>query len=309
LRKQEQRAIELCGNDEACKAEMRQVFQELWSDGWGLKLKVIDEDWQDARDAKKALRDRLLGLIPQYPDLREILEDLLRIIDEEEGSISMNATAGSITTIGGPKSQLRRIDYDLAGSVTVDNWLVSGPMDFAGELDVTGMFSTDLNGSTSFAGRVTAGWISIQMPDGSVYDATVYDDQLGGLESALTATEGVGELSLVLAVDRQVLDNNPQWGVLIDSPTVVRLPIEMDQQKNLSLSFGPGEFGDLFPREPWLSSDYNGDGQLEEVTDFAAFTAGWNAQESLADSDFDADWDQDDVSLWWTRFYEDLANE
>ena len=83
----------------------------------------------------------------------------------------------------------------------------------------------------------------------------------------------------------------------------------MDDQQNLTLRYGPARFGDLLPHVPWVASDYNTDGHLDEATDFAAFMVGWNVGEWLANSDFDNDFDQDDIDLWLIRFQEDFANE
>lgn len=311
LKKERQEALKLCGDDQACQTEMRQVFVELEQRSLELELQVIDEDWQDARDTRKALRDRLIEIIPQYPDIRDLLEDLINILSDETGEIDMNATAVVSSTKHDPGSQMNamRINYDISGWLDVSDWVISGPMNFAGELDVTGAFAIDRTGMTSFSGRVTSGWITLVLPDGTTIDATVYNDVLGGLESTISTTAGVGEASLVLELDRALLDDYPRWGVLIDSPTIIRVPIEMDSNKNISLHYGPARLGDLLPYEPWPASDYNDDGQLDEPSDTAAFMSGWSAGEALADSDFDGDHDSEDIALWLSRFQEDLLHD
>jgi hypothetical protein len=300
--------IARCQGEPACEQLVRETYITLREEAWRLRLEVINEDWQDARERRKALEDKLRDLIPTFPDLRDLLEPLLDYpkSNADAGEGWMTATPDST-----PSSAMSAMatpqptTYTLGGLFTLyDGGLGDPTFGLSGTLEVSGAPVAPGQTRVFSAGTITVTF-SIDQVDFTIHEPVPG----GGLESWIqTDATGEGWISLVLDFDEEtVLEGS--WGAIFSSPTIIRLPVTIDENDVIRFEMSYGVIADLFPYKPWAPSDYDRNGWLNPDEDSTAFLVGFQAQELLADSDGDGTWTQVDIDLWWDRFWDDYANQ
>lgn len=295
LRLEREKELAACETTEDCEG-IANKYAELIFEMNALRKEVVKEHWEEAKKAAKELRQKIIETIPTTPEMREILEDIRDIIDKFVGVADVTGTASTGTTLLGP---VIPIEYSLAGTVEIDDWLYEGEIGISGSLDASGSVAAG-----TFNGTIASGSVALTLPGPFVVTATILENE-PDLPSTLSAVVGgAGEISLVLEFDEQILDTYEEWGALIGSPTIIRVPISMATDYGLSFQH-TGQFGDLFPYEPWPASDYDNDGVLDPNDDLAAFLIGHANQEWLADTNADGVWDFYDLLLWQEHFSDD----
>jgi len=307
LRRKEQQEIKNCNGDPDCIKKVREDFYKLRQDLNKLKQKVIEEDWEDARDARKKLRDRIIDLIPKYPDLKEFLEWLLKQLDEEKVSADLQGVPTSIKVPGGPKSAvgdpLATVDYAVSGKIEIFDWSLDGPVQITGPMNIDYFV-----GAAGVDGTVNSGSLTLALGNGSTLTAPLYQDPTGNIRSSVSVdSAGVGYLTLAFDIDSNLFVGN--WGAVAMTPSLVRIPVVLSPSYKLTFYTEETAIADLFPYEAFPASDYDGDGLLDPEADYAAFTIGIGEKHPLADIDADGDWDQDDVDMWWSDFLTDYAHQ
>jgi len=270
---------------------------------------------KDARAERQKLYDKLIGLIPQPPELKDLLEELKKLIDEDKkkigdgilDAIPRKLPPGTpIDTKGGGISVqhlLSSLDYVLTGNFNFHEGQL------AGNYGITGSFHVNATRNESgFVDTITSGTISVRPPVGPTLKFPIDQQYSQILTSTLTAdAAGNGTIHIYVRTDALTLPAN-LLSAIINPVAGITLPITIDAQGHVRFRFND-KIGKLFSSDPWLSSDYDKDGALDLASDYAAFLDGWAGSETLADSNFDGVWDQTDIDLWLTRFQRDLDNQ
>jgi hypothetical protein len=193
------------------------------------------------REQNRRYRARLVDGTASHPSLRRFLEDARRWLTDQEGSALIilapahpSGAAGTGTDLGA--------DYTLTGQLNVSDWHTRGPLAFSGTLTIRELPKE----SHRFFGHVSHGRINLRIGPGFSVPATIYEAPHEGLRSTVVVSpDGSGELDLVLSVERWIIDLLPA-GFLLDSPTILRVPVSPGDDGSFRLDFGPGPFSELF---------------------------------------------------------------
>jgi len=311
-----QEAIRRCKGDEACIKQVREDYRKLNLQYEELRLKILQESWEDARKLRDDIIKKLLELIPKYPELKDLLDELLRQRDKDKngtgdgkidatpktpsGSAGPGQSNRGTTTNGGTGTTTRELT--LSGKFTFDSGNLAGTYAISGSLVVAGGWNSSGYNATVVDGKVvvTTAAGGRTFPVDKAYAL--------GLPSTITTdSSGAGRIFLVLNTDAISLPLGPA-SAMIGPAATIELPVTVDATGGVHFNFAHGPTRTLFPYTPWPSSDYDQNGVLDATADLSAFMNGWFNHEVNADVNLDGLWDQTDLDLWDDHFQEDVAN-
>jgi hypothetical protein len=305
-------AVARCNGDEACIREVNQERNRLKSLALEARLNALAENWRDARERRREFERELLEILPNFPDLRDVIDLINSDISAHDSVIQLNvegtptrqpqgsgslgyANAGSYTRHAGSQGAagFRRQTYRFTGtaSAAFDAQTVSGAVDFEAVLDestaASGAFHASLR---SGAGTWQSGPIS----------AAITVHPLGA-NSAVIPASGPGMLRVLLEFDY----SSDAWAAVLPVYQTLNVPVTRVDGR-IVLSDEPFELLEFAPHIEHPASDFHRDGVLHHPTDLAAFLAGVSSQQTLADMNHDGVWDSADYVLWDAVFFYDL---
>lgn len=341
INEREEEVVRQCSgsSDPMCANRVREHYNERIRELNQLRVLILQESWQDARKYLEKLRDKYKDLVPQYPELKsllDIIEEMLRrLILSSKGTatptlitpttiptrLTQNEIMSSTSVAmlrGGSNTKAMLTDSTNAQVAQKDPGVqllrapehrynvaiqIQAP---SGSFDVTGSFNTR-GGLGVGTHTVTAGSFRLQAANGVGFTANVVRDTLSNIPSTLTIGDnGTGELRVVLGFNAApiAVANQATW--YMTNPAVLSFPVRVDANGVLSIE-GSGD--ELFPHRNWVASDYNKDGVLSADDDMKAYLDGFAKGEPLADSDFNGSFTGEDIDLWVERFDDDLSHQ
>ncbi len=288
----------------ACKSLALSWRNERWTELQRAEESAVNEEWEEARERRKALEEKLREMLPDFPDLRDIFEPLIiggsmdidiTATPMQQQHYAMSLTGGDIIHASTPNSPVR---YRLSGTTALDSDTMSMTMDMGGLLSMT--LDTDQFGATF--GFVHTGYLHSTAIDGTEITLTIVDDPQNIVE---TDNNGVGWITLLTTMEH----SDEEWNAILPYYNRVRFPLEVQPNGSLDINTHGWVPTDMYvPYIPWASSDYNMDGTLDYDTDFPAFLEDFDEEDLRADQNVDGVWDQEDIDLWLNRFWTDYDN-
>lgn len=303
--------------------------------------KAIEENWKDAKERRKELeewlRETIKDLLDElFPNINDILSpllmsgeihfdltieddevdrdrclevvDVVNIFREDYENIDLNQDRELLDLVDQNPCFIGVLQEDgrmVARALEATAWVISGSVTYwedgvtvtssvDGQLDLAKDVSVP--GGTHW--NVISGVVTVTLDDGSSVDMFVTSEEGN---SIFTDSTGSGELNILF---ENHYSSGP-WSAVLPFYNRMRLPVDLTTEEAIVIQTGWVAVADLVPHVPWPASDYNGDGVLDFDTDFAAFMDGLNNQEPLADVNNDGLWNDDDIDLWISRFWED----
>jgi hypothetical protein len=96
LEQVKQKLLASCEGDAECEANVMDWYRSKLMELYDPYVAATKERWRDARDRKKALEEELRELIPEWPDIEDILEPLLM-----NAIVTLDVDGEPVTTGGG----------------------------------------------------------------------------------------------------------------------------------------------------------------------------------------------------------------
>jgi hypothetical protein len=341
MKEREAEVVTRCAGsgDPQCANRVREEYNVRLRELNALRVLILQQSWQDARTYLEKLRDKYKDLVPQYPELKrllELIEEMLRkliltskgtatpslitpttITPAQTTDLILNSSASDMAMArgGSPNSSnLSKSVDSLAKQPGGNIQLLRAPEHRyavavqvtapSGSFDITGSFNTR-GGLGVGTHPVTAGSLRLGAANGVGFTTNVVRDTLSNVPSTLTINaDGTGVLRIVLGFNAAPIAVANQANWYMSSPAVLSFPVRVGANGVLTIE-GSGQ--DIFGHDNWAASDYNQDGVLSRDADFAAFMHAFSKGEPLADSNFDGSMTNEDIELWVKRFDEDMS--
>ena len=263
-------------------------------------------------DALKALRERLLGLLFQFPELKEVIELLERLIREKEdkGKVDLRLLKPDETPVTTPPNPTIQPGGGITGNNTAltlaptpclsDEILIRGTasierdfVQYDADVDIELQLSSCNDEGINKVTPVKGGSVKFVTPLGKIFG--VID---GSQDSKIVmGPGGTGTIELWITFQP---DADP-WLNQIHGTNYVKLPIKANAARELVIDIDWSYLRQAFPRPYSKLADFNLDGALT-TADYAAFLADYNIQGVRADATVDGVWNQSDIDKFWEDF-------
>lgn len=269
---------------------------KFYNDGMNLirdaRLKALDKQWDNARKSREEyerwLREQLERL-----NVPGIIRDLIKPwLPQGSLTTDLAGTLRGITTEDGVDTG----HLSLEGTFT----LVDPTRGFSQSGTATAKFSISgtLNGATP-RGKIYSGMIDVSGSSGASWTGIVENDSGNLFE---TSTSGETTITVLVKGTSSVKG----WDAVIPAYPRLRLTLQRLPDGSYRMLTANQPSSAVFSRDPFLITDFNGDGARQYSSDYAAFAAALAALDPKADINEDGSWDAVDSDLWLRLFAEDV---
>lgn len=296
-----------------CLHDVRESYLALRAELIRGEEAAVNNLWETELEALKALRERLLGMLPQYPEIRELIEFLEKLIREKEDQgkvdlalrnidgtpVKTPKTPVTTSQPGGGQNQNSALTLPptpcISGSLKIDG-LVSLERDFV-------QYDADISLELQLSSCNADGVYNVTPVKGGTIKCatqvgTLYGVVDGDYESKLTlGPGGNGTIELWLLFKP---DASP-WLNAVSGTNYLKLPIKAQPNRDLVISIDWSHLRQVVPRAYSPLADFDHDGTLTQA-DYAAFVSAYNMQDILADANIDGVFDQQDIAKFWEVF-------
>lgn len=283
-----------------CLQDVMRIYLDLRDHIERTRIEAYNENWRSARRSREQIEERLRGLIPNWPDVQDILDRIPMNLEFHAIGVPAGGTfvyegqpvGGGTLPINPTPIQATTYHFTGDASFLRDGELVESSITASLDIQIS------LDGLEA-TGKVHAGSLTADF-GGGFEAAFMVLNEAGNTLS--TDAAGTGWMTFRASFSH----TEEAWEAILPSTPRLRFPITIDSAGVITIDSGFAAWEDYYIPRMRPYTDYNLDGVLDLTTDYAAFIADFGAMAQGADINADGEWDQDDINLWIQHFYEDF---
>ena len=296
-------ALENCGNDASCRAEVNRQYVPLQAALNAAYQASLANDWDEARKFNDEVRKIIDSLLAKFPDLQQVRDLLRSSIWTEDVEIGIESTFfhGGQPVYGGTASGQSAITTCLSGTVSLEGTFSTN---FGGEWEDAAfsaeftMGDCDVDPSGTGVSAIDGGSLKINIPGAGMLYGTVNASEKPKV-TLDPSGQGILDITVTLA------GAPTPWFYPISGDYHLVFPVTTHANGTLGVIVTPQYFRHAFPRPVLRYIDLNSDG-VADNQDYAAYLTAFTAGDLSADMNFDGVLDQSDLDAWLEDFNREL---